>query len=653
MASLEQLITDLTTTGLETLDPEKLKLLKTKCKTDTTGDTIIAVFQHIFKALNKSHAQIRLSSLQVINELFVRSHVFRSLFITQKLPEFLLLAFGAYGKELPLPKSYAIKLQQLAARYFYEWVEKYGFAYQRLVYAFRYLRYVEKIDFRAAAKAYKSLDPARARCRREMHDKNRNGYMKWSFYSVQMDMRKRKGEIVGVVRTMERCFGILVPDIAGLFDEHDGGADGADYDDDEILAVMAANRHAISVDINPENVLETRETEQNKVVYEMLRDCLRSCTKIYQPRIKTWLDKLGRIEPNVDANVSETLSAAKEVESRIADAVAKCQDLGIDVKCVDNVKNASSESEDEFEDVTEETAAEANRRLRSRKGRRNDSGHSGTVANTSSNKSSYPTKRNEVFSLLDDSRVKADPTYIDSRRLQELRRSIAPLPQADVSPSNPIEDRLREIAPVVAFDTDLLYWGEDYIPADTSGFEIRHRFLGAARDRPTISGQALDRLHMRAVPYESLVSQQQTGAAERPIIKACRAPLKNGKLCTRRDLVKCPFHGLVIPRDEQGHPAGGFVQEDRPSAKQSEASEGQTAHVSTVATAQKPSDLSWQDLDTLQRSKEEREKQQQQQRRQQRGSKRKEAPQSALVKINKKQTRTRDRLTRALRKHAK
>ncbi|KAJ1862946.1 hypothetical protein LPJ57_006317, partial [Coemansia sp. RSA 486] len=404
MTSLEQLITDLTTTGLETLDPEKLKLLKAKCKTDTTGDTIIAVFQHIFKALNKSHAQIRLSSLQVINELFVRSHVFRSLFVTQKLPEFLSLTFGAYGKELPLPKSYAIKLQRLAARYFYEWVEKYGFAYQRLVYAFRYLRYVEKIDFRAAAKAYKSLDPERARCRREMHDKNRNGYMEWSFYSVQMDMRKRKGEIAGVVRTMERCFGILVPDIAGLFDGHDGGADGADYDDDEVLAVMAANRHAISVDINPENVLETRETEQNKAVYEMLRDCLRSCTKIYQPRIKAWLDKLGRIEPSVDANVSETLSAAKEMESRIADAVAKCQDLGIDVKCVDNAKNASSESEDEFEDVTEETAAEVNRRLRSRKGRLNDSGHSGTVANTSSNKSSYSTKRNEVFSLLNDPR---------------------------------------------------------------------------------------------------------------------------------------------------------------------------------------------------------------------------------------------------------
>ncbi|KAJ1802394.1 hypothetical protein LPJ56_006178, partial [Coemansia sp. RSA 2599] len=132
MTALEDLVTELTTTGLETLDAEKLKELKARCKADSSGNTITAVFHHVFKALSKPHAQIRLSSLQVINELFARSHAFRNLLVGHKLPDFLSLVFGAYGHSLPLPKLYSTKLQQLAARCFYEWVERYGFAYQRL-----------------------------------------------------------------------------------------------------------------------------------------------------------------------------------------------------------------------------------------------------------------------------------------------------------------------------------------------------------------------------------------------------------------------------------------------------------------------------------------------------------------------------------------
>ncbi|KAJ1804078.1 hypothetical protein LPJ56_005700, partial [Coemansia sp. RSA 2599] len=396
-------------------------------------------------------------------------------------------------------------------------------------------------------------------------------------------------------------------------------------------------------------------SDQNKAVYDVLRDCLRSCIKSHRPRARAWLDKLSRIDPGIDGSVPEMLGEAKDVVDRIADSVAKCQDLGIDLGFLEAADDNIEESEDEFEDVTEETAAQVSRRLRSMKGRLAVPGSgsgSGDAENASSNKSSHCGKQNDVFSLLHDPAVKKDPTYMDSRRLHELRQAMAPPPLPEDSlPSNPVEDRLREIAPVVEFGPDLLYWSEDSVPVDTSGLEIRHRFLGAARDQPTVSGQTLDRLRMRAVPYDSLVAQSQAGAAGRPAIKACRAPMKNGKLCPRRDLVKCPFHGPVIPRDEQGHPAGGYVQEEQPSEEQSEASERDTARVNTVATAEKISDLGWQDLDALQRAKEERERQQGRQ--QKRGRKRKEAPQSALVKINKKQTNARDRLKKALRSHAK
>ena len=39
-----------------------------------------------------------------------------------------------------------------------------------------------------------------------------------------------------------------------------------------------------------------------------------------------------------------------------------------------------------------------------------------------------------------------------------------------------------------------------------------------------------------------------------PVKWTCRAPLPNGKLCPRQDRQKCPFHGLIVARDEQGQP---------------------------------------------------------------------------------------------------
>jgi hypothetical protein len=37
-------------------------------------------------------------------------------------------------------------------------------------------------------------------------------------------------------------------------------------------------------------------------------------------------------------------------------------------------------------------------------------------------------------------------------------------------------------------------------------------------------------------------------------IPPCRAPLKKGGFCPRRDLRRCPLHGPIIPRDDNGNP---------------------------------------------------------------------------------------------------
>lgn len=47
----------------------------------------------------------------------------------------------------------------------------------------------------------------------------------------------------------------------------------------------------------------------------------------------------------------------------------------------------------------------------------------------------------------------------------------------------------------------------------------------------------------------------------------CRAALPSGRLCPRRDKVKCPFHGTLIPRDDQGLPLDSLLRQHELEAR--------------------------------------------------------------------------------------
>ena len=41
-----------------------------------------------------------------------------------------------------------------------------------------------------------------------------------------------------------------------------------------------------------------------------------------------------------------------------------------------------------------------------------------------------------------------------------------------------------------------------------------------------------------------------------PVTRACRFPLPSGSLCPRLDRFKCPFHGPIVDRDQDGNVLG-------------------------------------------------------------------------------------------------
>ena len=70
--------------------------------------------------------------------------------------------------------------------------------------------------------------------------------------------------------------------------------------------------------------------------------------------------------------------------------------------------------------------------------------------------------------------------------------------------------------------------------------------------------------------------------------------MSNGRLCLRRDLVRCPYHGVVVPRDELGQiqlppEEGGFV---RPGEEELDDEQEAALIARAIAAAAAPSSTS-------------------------------------------------------------
>jgi hypothetical protein len=128
--------------------------------------------------------------------------------------------------------------------------------------------------------------------------------------------------------------------------------------------------------------------------------------------------------------------------------------------------------------------------------------------------------------------------------------------EANQEELDPIRRELLAKAPIVEHDLDLDFWDKKSMIFNTSGLEYQHRFLGAGTGDKEISQDHLSELKKRTIVLEPQIISD---------IPECRFPLKNGALCPRKDIEKCPFHGKIIPRDELGRPIGediGQMQEE-------------------------------------------------------------------------------------------
>ncbi|NXQ29826.1 UVSSA protein, partial [Alaudala cheleensis] len=202
---LAELVEELTTSGEPRLEPGRMKELKKICK--SSEEHISHAYHLLLTRLQEEHAEMRFSAFQVVQELFARSHQFRTLLISN-FQEFLELTVGIdHEQPLPPPKEVAQKLRKAAIKAVQDWHEKYGEAYKQLSLGYHFLKQNKKVDFQDV-----HARTVAERRREEEKQKRLENIYKEKVKRTEKEMEELSQEITDTLTEMENCFQLLMPD---------------------------------------------------------------------------------------------------------------------------------------------------------------------------------------------------------------------------------------------------------------------------------------------------------------------------------------------------------------------------------------------------------------------------------------------------------
>ncbi|XP_016519913.1 UV-stimulated scaffold protein A isoform X4 [Poecilia formosa] len=343
-------------------------------------------------------------------------------------------------------------------------------------------------------------------------------------------------------------------------------------EEDSFIRNSGLISHTYSLDVSLSSVLHVKETEDNEPVVSTMMELHKVISSKHLPAVQGWVQVFTKshAEPQL---LRRALSLRKSLEA----VLQKHRELHIDCKTrVRRVMKATSDGEedddeDEFEEVPEKEGYEPHipEHLRAEYGL--DSAPSTSTAAFAPKtlpvrrppasplpSSSFSSSR-RMRRLLEDQQ---DPTSA-AATLRVFRQQIL-LPESISSsttgPGSSQPDSAQDAAeaPVVPFGLDLYYWGQEQPNAGKIlKSASQHQFWVPAEVEEEVENQdLLAQSKSRCISFPGNFV---------PVSHFCRAPLGNGTLCQRQDRVKCPFHGLIVPRDQEGRPCR---EEDRQREEQ-------------------------------------------------------------------------------------
>ena len=607
---LSSLVETLTTSGSQSLDQGLFKRVKNICK--SSDENVRHLYRMVSSQLEKQHAEIRLSSLQIINEIFSRSHVFREL-LTDNFQHFLELTMGTNAEvPLPEPANVAVILKTQSSQAMEKWHEKYGSYYKKLALGYNYLKRVKKFEF-DGVRSRSALERLRA----QDVETRRTNLTQSKINIVLTEMEETVSEIKNIVTEMDNCFHLVLPRLEEFEvykeatscnsnepDDNQPSTSECTYNEQTTSQVTSAacmsinpfNDPSYKLSITLSALVEIVETKDNKDILNTLREQHKQITSKYLPLVQKWLNILTRHGDN-----SEKLVDAIDMRNSLTELKQKFEKLKIISKenssesalsgKYENKEEECEPDEETFLDVPEKGVEYVPEFQRHEYGLEASSSNLPKTCkghlifkklscvywlklpyknsilifsdmNTlpiSCASNTYHWKPNghpENSAELADpcSRATALAALVQKQKGNNSKDSKASHcieTKEGEEERSEIDQRQAELlkrAPVVPFDMDLYNWGRPDNEAPSVSDLTSLHCFWS-------HGADNDDKHCPGDVQESLQSRSIKFTGEFQEVKwACRAPLPGGKLCPRRDRYKCPFHGNIIPRDEMGQP---------------------------------------------------------------------------------------------------
>ncbi|XP_073045054.1 UV-stimulated scaffold protein A homolog [Primulina eburnea] len=492
-AAVLPLIERATNSTAADVDPRLLKAIKSSVR--SSDPELRCAAQTLLSLMKRDHSQVRYLALLIINELFMRSKLFRTLMV-ENLDQLLSLSIG-FRRNLPLPAptSVASVLRSKAIELLEKWNVTFGIHYRQLRLGYDYLKNTLRFQFPNL-----QANAARIQHERKERELRTREILLKKFESLKTSISSIKDEIRSTVDEIGECLDILKTE-----DEH---LPYATVDGEEIEEFRNSELRQIRHDSLREGG-KIQESSENKIVFDALRELYKVLVTKHLAGVQEWLSVLIRVDVEDNRFRDSTLKEFIDIRNIIRLTKDKCEESGC---ALPNVAN--TEEEDIWEDGTLQGF---------------EKGYS--VSNHSDGNDC------PVASTADDAKGIEFHNKVSNKNMINSCDS-------GRSESNPARGKLLAEAPVFTWGSFLDNWGSNRdVLANHRGLDLEGHW-GRVDCDAVIPAEKIAELNVQASVYK-----------EEPVeIKPCRAPSRNGQLCQRRDLRVCPFHGLIIPRDDEGNP---------------------------------------------------------------------------------------------------
>lgn len=278
--------------------------------------------------ISKKHSQVRLTSLLVMNELFVRSHTFRTLLIKRPTFDGFLENIGLIGEHnyhhaLPPPKDVAQLLLKKAIEITKQWNDKFGPGYPLLSNAYAFMA-ENGVDFNDL-KVLNAGEAAKLRFeRKKKEEENR---MKLLQAVQKLDMLEV--DIKRNIFQINNCLNLIYPD---TFD--------ASNDKEEEFIPSTQSEGDIKVTVS--NVVEITKNRDSEDVLSNLKDLYTTLVKENLVNLKKIMSSLSEVSEMSDAELKRSI----DIKGNVLSTLSKLAELKINEQKNGNESDSSTDDED-------------------------------------------------------------------------------------------------------------------------------------------------------------------------------------------------------------------------------------------------------------------------------------------------------------------